>query len=165
MEQEELKSLQAGRDLDLRIVNAFLGGCVTGDPEDWSPKEEVWFWEHSHDGVLIGEPYLVTGPGEPKQYSHSWRKFHPSTDIADAWIVFSKMRPEDHDEPDYWSIANMGEEWVAISIWAHHDGDIPNFDIRAPTAPLAICRAALYSLTGPTGELNAGSTGDLRPVG
>lgn len=72
---------------------------------------------------------------------------HYSTDISAAWEVVEKLRDPSDDEPDFWVITDEGKKngWTVSSYWAHHDGNIDNFHIRADTAPLAICRAALLA--------------------
>jgi hypothetical protein len=73
---------------------------------------------------------------------------HYSTDISAAWQVLEQLRDPSESEPDFWSITDAGIEqgWIVENIWAHHDGDIPNFAVQAETAPLAICRAALLAV-------------------
>lgn len=155
--------LPAGRELDAMIVEHFLGGYVQGDPEDWSVLEEVWFWKHPRDGVLIGEPYWVNTTEEKrlyKLYSHSWRKFEPSTNIAQTFYAVQRLNTKYRLE-----LVQLGfppKMWRATLFDAYVS---EGWEGKATTVELAICRAIICILTGPPSELNAGSAVDLRPVG
>jgi len=76
-----------------------------------------------------------------------------STDIKDAWEVYEKLISDcksNNGEPDFFMLnayhAYPERGWYIAKIWAHHDGDIVEFELTAPSAPLAICRAALLAV-------------------
>ena len=76
-----------------------------------------------------------------------------STDISAAWEVYEKIISDcksNNGEPDFFMLnayhAYPERGWYIAKIWAHHDGDIVEFELTAPSAPLAICRAALLAV-------------------
>lgn len=76
-----------------------------------------------------------------------------STDIGAAWQVWEKLPNEKRlhegdveDTERRFTMFCGGYSWGASSDYAHADG----VEVSAPTAPLAICKAALkYVLTHP----------------
>lgn len=66
-----------------------------------------------------------------------------STNIADAWTVVERMRElgwicevgNDSESPDEWSADFTRDPYIENHVWSY-----------SATAPLAICRAALYAL-------------------
>lgn len=134
-----IKNIESGRELDALVAEKVMGGFVPGDPEEWSVREDVWFWLHPRSGVLIGEPYWAnkTHPEDEKMFSHGWRKFEPSTNIADAWLVVMAME-------------NMGIWFELSNVIPNSDSIVyevkfNNFYACEETAPLAICHAALLA--------------------
>ena len=87
MTREEILNMPAGREMDALIAERVWG--IVSNPHTLSDSQEVWFWVHPKDGVLIGEPFDIGGSAErTERYAHQWERFCPSTDIADAWEVF-----------------------------------------------------------------------------
>ena len=143
--QTELYNLPAGRELDLLVATHVMGNVVK-DPDEWSLKEEIWFWEHSKHGVLIGKPYTTELMGG--QYGHSWKIFTPSTDIRDAWMVLEKIRSIDK----YWcpNVYWDDDDGLSSGFWCcqfdyfgEDEKDFKTATGIGDTAWLAICRASL----------------------
>lgn len=114
-----------------------LDGLVAEEVMEWILTRGVWDFElhgypnewRSRDGNLMAMETDGLGHGPPA--------FHPSTDIAAAWEVMKKLK----------------EERIYLGVWPTPGGwDVERWDRRvrwtgnAPTAPLAICLAALAAV-------------------
>jgi hypothetical protein len=131
MTRDEILNMPAGRKMNDLIHEKIIGAIrkqVDGLRDYW--------WEGRYQN---GQPY--------------WYQDAPSysADIAAAWEVLEKMRCDCNGggEPDYITLVCYKElepTWYCAKIWAHHDGDIPEVEVTAETAPLAICRAALLAV-------------------
>ena len=139
-------SLEAGRELDALIaekvfgfevievqeVNPLLAGLRRGLKGRKLNKTEMWECLETYKKLKNGK-YLP----------------HYSTDIAAAWQVVEKLRAD-------CVFANIGPDpsegggYNCQFHWAegHDEFDIRLEDAAAPTAPLAICRAALKVVKG-----------------
>jgi len=53
--------------------------------------DEVWVYIHPHDGVLRGQPYRVTTRTGTTFQDHSWERWQPQTNPADAKEVLRAM--------------------------------------------------------------------------
>lgn len=134
-----LSNVPAGRETDTIVSTVLMDVWIDDNPEEWSEKSETWFWVHPRDGVLIGEPYHANAlhDEEPPMYSHSWRKFEPSTSIVDAWKVLEKFPFSELDfDATMWSCALTNPDNYDEVIRA-------SSDLKYPYAQLAICRATL----------------------
>lgn len=122
MKAEEIDKMEAGRDMDALIAERVMGYTVTR---------------------VNGEPYT-------EWHGHKAEPYHLgaySTDIAAAWQVVEKMREgfkfcclDLHSDLHYsytFSLTHYRAEDM------HEQEHNPDFVAHAPTAPLAICRAAL----------------------
>jgi hypothetical protein len=126
MTRDEILNMPAGREMDVLVLVSVMG-------IEYSEKD--------------GENYREWSNCYTERACFVFRDIpHYSADISAAWEVVEKLRDTSDDEPDYWTITDLGNAWRVTSNWAHHDGDIENFSIEAETAPLAICRAALLAV-------------------
>jgi len=101
----------------------------SGPELDVLVAEKVFGWQWNiRNGVCYAEHDCFNA-------ADCWPQFRPSTDIADAWTVVQKFK--DYD----WKIESHGdgETFTIYKDGTHYCGD-------APTAPLAICRAALKAI-------------------
>lgn len=119
MTPEEIDALPAGRELDALVAERVMGW--TRSPRDYGSRL-VW----------------VTHPENIVRFWKGRRSFQPSTDIAAAWEVLEKHQ---------FSLIRIPDGWVA----GRFDFNSPAWDFAfgdaAPTAPLAICRAALKAVS------------------
>lgn len=127
------------RDLDREVAEKLWG--LVDNPDEWSKENKAWFWIHPRDGILIGEAWNI----DEDNYSHSWRRFEPSTSISDTWIALEKTRESSEGESDFWIITDEGKDkgWTISSNWAHHDGAIENFSVTDENICVAICKAIM----------------------
>ena len=128
--------MEAGRELDALVAEKVMG------------------WHRVHDGLnerwadVNGYgAYVNRGDGTPPP-GMFWS---PSTDIAAAWQVVEHMRLRwDHGNSttDFWTIKDCGPSgWrVEIEFCPDHDAPIVIYAETPPTAPLAICLAALKAV-------------------
>lgn len=73
-----------------------------------------------------------------------------STRIHDAWLVVEAMiarwqqEEQESGQPTFWRFEDCSPEgWCVDVVWDHHDGEMIELHVNAPTFPLAVCRAAL----------------------
>ena len=139
MTREEILNMPAGREMDALIAERVWG--IVSNPHTLSDSQEVWFWVHPKDGVLIGEPFDIGASAErTERYAHQWERFCPSTDIADAWKVVNRLELFSK----YCFYGSDADELWTVHSWKYGK---PHFTgIESRTAPLAICRAALLAV-------------------
>lgn len=120
-EEEHILSLPAGRELDVRVLMGFFGVMAFRDSN--------------------GQPYKIGAfqENEPvPQYS---------TDINAAFGVYEKLVADctpNSGEPDFIMLnAYPDGTFYIAKVWAHHDGDIVEFELTADSFPLAVCKLAL----------------------
>ena len=81
------------RELDAWIAASVLGIKETSEPDKWTDTDEDIFWHRNElnrataRAVFIGKAYLQYGE---TSFSHSWSKFQPTTDPADAMKVLER---------------------------------------------------------------------------
>ena len=116
--RDEIENMPAGREMDVLIAKTFPieGVFITQIGPSKNPNGDDWAWWHE----------TLNEDGDGWKY-----EFKPSTDIAAAWEVAEKLR--------------MTVEPVGVNDWSAHWG-INSICVFAPTAPLAICRAALFAM-------------------
>ena len=119
MNAEDIRNMEAGRELDALVAEKVMG----------------WQWYDGHG--TAGPSYWETQGGE---FAH-FGEFEPSTDIAAAWEVVEKMAELVGPISVAWG--SFGTEGNMASVMAFM-GNPPG--VVAPTAPLAICRAALLAV-------------------
>ena len=119
MNRKEILNMPAGREMDLLVI------------------EEVLKWKFRYSTLFFNEgalDHFVDDKGDSRILG-----FSPSTDISAAWEVVEKF------------IWNSVEE-LKVSIMFYDDvfhcdlGQNIKTTVEAPTAPLAICRAALLAV-------------------
>ncbi len=102
--------------------------------------EKVMGWKLGKLFPSSESQYWIDSGGEPTLYRTLNCKdreitiFQPSLDIACAWEVVEKLEM---------IVGPGGEGWQAME---QYDLDAPGFHATAPSAPLAICRAALKAV-------------------
>jgi hypothetical protein len=126
MTKDEILNMPAGREMDALIAEKLMGYVNGRKCYRYADNSGDWWTTHIP---------------------------HYSTDIEAAWEVLEKMRADcsGGGEPDYIMLncyKELEPHWYCAKIWAHHDGDIPEVEATAETAPLAICRAALLAICG-----------------
>jgi hypothetical protein len=135
---------EAGRELDALVAEKVMGGFVD-DPDAGAGTGEVWFWVHPQDGVLRGEPYLMSEDDDPEPYwSHSWHRWKPSTNIAAAWQVVDMLYKR-----GFGVGVVMQHGWDTACeciVFKTSIVDDDTIHASADTAPHAICLAALAAL-------------------
>jgi hypothetical protein len=119
-------ALPAGQELDRIIAERVMGWRIVDDIVP-NTGEQLELLEHN--GCLWKDDPITDDCSVP------WR---PSTDIAHAWEVAEHCR---HNGMGFMDLICLGPEW---GVMFGHD---PTEDyVYAPTAPLAICRAALAAV-------------------
>lgn len=122
MTRVEILALEAGPEIDALVAERVMGWHL----EITEPSGDYHYWVDDA-GVRRGH-----GPDGPVvQGTRVWR---PSTDIAAAWQLVDLER-----EP--FSLFFNGLVWRAVF------GVTGTFAAEAKTAPLAICRAKLLSVS------------------
>lgn len=137
---DDILKMPAGQDMDDQVAAEVFGKSIrlakTYIQNSIKPRHA-----RSYGKRLIIEHTDERGVSIPRY----------STDISAAWLVFeqiTKNKPAQNDpEPTIIQIWRGINEWHIAEIWLHHDGDIQIWTVSAETAPLAICRAALMSIT------------------
>ena len=145
MIREEILNMPAGREMDRLIAEKVMGLSVY-DGERKIVRYEGFHGQHKRT-YTIPEIYVrVSGVANYSCDSYS-------TDIKYAWKVYEKLISDcksNNGEPDFFMLnayhAYPERGWHIAKIWAHHDGDIVEFELTASSAPLAICRAALLAV-------------------
>lgn len=70
-----------------------------------------------------------------------------STNLHAAQYLLNYVRRRERDtssdEPFFWRITDMIDQWLVELVWAHHDGDIPYSSHASESLELAICGAIL----------------------
>jgi hypothetical protein len=97
--------------------------------------KQVMGWELKQ--VFLSDAYITAWDAGNGYYRPVW-SWSPSTDIACAFEVVEKMQAE----PDEWFFQIARTTVISPNWYAEFGGKM----VRAETAPLAICRAALAAL-------------------
>lgn len=121
--------MESGRELDLIVAERVMGWRGVGYP---APGRHP-------DGVYTGQELMGYPVG-----SHNWCEVpYYSTDTAAAWKIVENLNARGW-RVEVFSTARVGVD-VQISKWGgpHHEGDYAD---SAPTAPHAICLAALRAV-------------------
>ncbi|RLG44476.1 MAG: hypothetical protein DRN81_04505 [Thermoproteota archaeon] len=129
MTRDEILRLEPGPELDRLMA------------------EEVMGWEEGEDFDCSKEGPLIYYPSRNRVLGRKWS---PSTDIAAAWEVIRKMLDsgwgcEIYSPNNPYALENADKWFVVFA----KSGPIVmqlNFSAKAPSAPLAICRAALLAV-------------------
>ena len=116
--RKQVRVMAAGPEFDALVATEVMGWLK------WSPEvgcREGWYEEN-------GEAHFV----------NKWR---PSINIAPAWEVWEKLT----GHRDWWQTAihRCDGHWRASGY--KHGSSVRDLAADAPTAPLAICRAALLT--------------------
>lgn len=129
------------RTLDAMVAERVMGWVWWDNSKgDWKGDDGVTFWAFWDDRLSVYQ----NGSEYPTLY------FSPSTDIAAAWAVVSKLY-----EQKYTARIYQGATCV-IASFAHFDmlGDHEQ-TTEADTVPLAICIAALRAVGVTQNEIDA----------
>ena len=117
MTREEIGKLEAGRELDALVAEKVMGWRLLDPPQADQPS----YW-----ATWVMLPH--------REAAKDWS---PSTNIAAAWEVVERLRANGYSWMQFTLIA---DQWDLEMGQGGHD---IGCDTLAPTAPLAICRAAL----------------------
>lgn len=132
--------MNAGRELDALIATKVMGWTNVGCEKNAQHEE---FVPHGCD------------PLHPAAFPFGRSQLpHYSTDMADAWDVVEKLSPRERGERSHIACLNMPHSPALYPddapVWwvEWFDGDQTLDAVDAPTAALAICRAALKVVGG-----------------
>ena len=138
----DIDTLEPGPALDALVAEKVMGLRLDGDFPIQQDEAGGWDPIDEEDGAGHQRRpcYRTCGdhPMPPYQYEHgsTCRRVVPeySTDIAAAWEVVEKLRP-------------TGPKLSIHAARLGYDVEYgPGWFVSAPTAPLAICRAALKAI-------------------
>ena len=115
--------MKAGRELDALIAEKVMDGILRD-------SEKYEFWDDPPAIRQIIEMRI-------DESTVMIDEFYPSTQIADAWMVVEKANLLDDYEMD------KDGEWYQFGHHGEYGFDEWELFVRAKTAPLAICLAAL----------------------
>ena len=125
MTRDEILKLEAGKELDALVATEVMG-WHGGNPSWITQEGKCTGWLSRFETDSLAE------------------EFNPSTDISAAWQVVEKMKEK------YWMAINTSMSSLQETEWGvewSKNGVIEKVDfVLAPTAPLAICRAALLAM-------------------
>jgi hypothetical protein len=135
MTKDEIMNMPAGQEMDVLIAEKVMG---------WHAVMENGFnhWVNVDGGFQCGvAPY----DGFEDEEDFHTLKWHPSESILWAWEVVEKLHPNcsfllDYDDPQ--TIESL--KWCCL--FFDKDEPYKEYEARANTAPLAICRAALLAI-------------------
>jgi hypothetical protein len=124
MTREEILSLTAGRELDCQVAERVMGDVL--DAEGWWASADGSKCSYADDG--------------PRPYS---------TSIGAAWKVVERMCPGVEYWFDLYNGSQPGQPDTWISVFHQSAGKVLGeaFEAKAPSAPEAICKAALLAVT------------------
>lgn len=128
MTRDEILQMEAGREIDALVAELVMG---------WTKVRKASTWESA--AMIYSGTFVYTIGVTPDQKTNDVIPYH-STDIAAAWQVVEKMRLVG---VSMWIGPHLDNEWavqIKPSINNYHEF------VRADTAPLAICRAALLAV-------------------
>jgi len=125
MNREEILAMPAGRDLDALIAENVMG---------WKDRGIGYSFEDNINGY------------ECVLYIDKDKLPHYSTDIAAAWQVIEWLEKNTTEKYNSPSLFSVPHGWSMV-LYEKRDNHAPAWlDAFAPTAPLAICRAALLAV-------------------
>lgn len=137
--------------INISIARHVMAGHFPDDPDQFSDTDEAWFYVKSGK-LLIGTAYQISPDlvGGRVTYDHSWRYWNPCEDIADAWMVISRM-----EEKGFWAQTRtpFGLSQCNDGYWCGFTPHLatgwngtPDDWTSAKTQPMAICLAALAAV-------------------
>jgi len=137
--RDEILNMPAGREMDALVAEKVMG---------WSNVEKTTWSNYRADGTPFGggKEWRGTPPNHEAEFNPVLYPIkNYSTDIAAAWMVVEKIRPL------FWSTQVMvwdhSDKYIVSCVYrGGHDEPEKAINSEAPTAPLAICRAALLAV-------------------
>ena len=132
-----IDDMPAGRELDALVAEKVMGWCITAwnDGEPWGNREVFPPFEPINGIPADCDCISHSEAGEPPHYS---------TDIAAAWEVVEKLDGGGERGTFWWMISSPGNDTMYSA--RIFEGSVEIVGAMAPTAPLAICRAALRTV-------------------
>jgi hypothetical protein len=139
--------IQAGRETDALVAERVMGWAwqtKDGSTRWLAPPAQCGDFGHerpaSGDEALEGAWWLEAKPSDLH-----WIVPHYSTDIAAAWQVVESVVERGY------MVTVVQEDDAAVRVYLDHPSQVEDLDEIgvAPTAPLAICRAALAAVEAP----------------
>jgi hypothetical protein len=133
--------MEAGRELDALIAEKVMGIDPTAD--DQLLYDKRYLTKYDAKRILAGETSVGIVLSNDKSFNDVVKFLpgcpHYSTDIAAAWQVVEKMEQR-------LDLCWLGPGDVWVAVLGNGEEDYQYGDAMAPTAPLAICRAALKAI-------------------
>lgn len=129
MTEDEIRNLPAGDEMDARVAEDVMG---------WHRNENGGYpcWNDAEGRFQCGIPHT---DWEDDEDFHLLR-WHPSESILWAWEVVEKLERDNL----CMTILNDGSCW---SVFIYNEHKVTMAYANADTAPLAICRAALLTVS------------------
>ena len=117
MNKDEILNMSAGREMDMLVGEKVMG----------------WIYNQLGDAwIREGQPWVGCDA------------FHPSTDISAAWDVVEKLHSDFSIDLSYDDPQTIEPIKWCCELYAKSE-PYQDYEARADSAPLAICRAALLA--------------------
>ena len=139
MSEDEILAMGAGRGIDALIAEKVMGWRAGDEKNTISDEPEIWHITDDDGNCWRGEPFKVYDG-----YDHMFYHWSPSTDISTAWQVMEHIEAEGIARLE---LTRLG--WPVPGVWRatlFTTAISAGYTANAPTAPLAICRAALLAV-------------------
>jgi len=151
MTLDEILGMEAGPELDRLVAENVMGWIAPTDIDGvrgwlrWCEEEQRYVWA----GWWIESPPTdENGEIDPIWLLAGDKVWSPSTDIADAWVVVQQLA-----QGLELAIAGSPDDiWRVAACNPAESMPWPVIEAEAPTAPLAICRAALLTVLREEGQ-------------
>jgi hypothetical protein len=128
MNREQILAMKPGPELNALVAEKVMGWKTNWLKTDW--WEEINPNTHHHKGLV--------------------KDFNPSEDMSAAWEVVEKMKQKYFCEIAMSETEDGNWHWMARFILVLTEPyTVKTFRVVSPTAPEAICKAALWAVTEP----------------
>jgi hypothetical protein len=137
MTRDEILNMPAGSEMDALVAEKVMGWHIVADKDGWRHWDNV-------DGYYSSGILQCDGDNEDEEDFHIIH-WHPSESILWAWEVVEKFVSTAERGYAKWQVvihSDGMERWIAD----FKDDPLHTTNCSAPTAPLAICRAALLAV-------------------
>lgn len=143
MTTETINRVEAGPELDLLIAKEVMKYLII---DVTPPCDHVNLPYVPHIAIFQNEPlnFAFHNPLNNEGKNYCWGNFNPSTNISDAWLVVEKLELTVGKLPGIpeWAVAKNERSGKLGDVW-----QLKTLAI-APTACLAVCRAAWKAVMG-----------------
>jgi len=124
MSRDEILNMPAGREIDALVAEKVMGWHLATDKDGWKK------WVDEYDCFMRGMKQ-DDSPFSEDDEDFNLLHWHPSESILWAWEVVEKLA--------FYQI-------ITKANGAGYSARVNSIRCEAPTAPLAICRAALLAV-------------------